>query len=214
MIQQLKIEERNRKERSDKKRDVKPTIPISLYETINRLSYVTNTPIKDVGVTICKRGLYSTEVIEYLSSFMKREYWANSSQLFVGDLGNQKFNFPKDIQKRRMTMRFSQKEYDMLARFAYSMDLTISTATGALLYSSIKNSDVVSAFIGNHVKHKLDPVRAKQLKEIYRYMNQNSPYRESESFGAFIIWLMDELKQSTFTLTETLKTWIDERTTK
>ncbi|MCM3176307.1 hypothetical protein [Cytobacillus horneckiae] len=53
------IEEKKRKTRSDKKKDIKPTINIKLHECINRLSYITNTPVKDVGVHICMAELES-----------------------------------------------------------------------------------------------------------------------------------------------------------
>ncbi|TCP24485.1 hypothetical protein EV207_12545 [Scopulibacillus darangshiensis] len=203
-----------RKIRADKKRDVKPTIPIQLYETVSRLSYITSVPIKDVGVIISKRGLYSTAVLEYLSSFIKRDYWANNNVLYAGHLEGETFSFEKGIQKRRITMRFSQKDHDQLARLAYSLDIPPSSATGALLALSVKNTDIINSYISNHVKSELDAVRMKQLKEIYKYITKNNPYNKDISFGTFISILLDEVKESTFTVTEKVKSWIDERVIK
>ncbi|WP_077324093.1 hypothetical protein [Virgibacillus siamensis] len=200
-----------RKIRSDKKRDVKPTIPIQLYECVSRISYVTSTPMKDVGELICKKGLYSTAVVEYLSQYFKRDYWANSNVLYTGDMEHAGYAAPRGMSKRRMTMRFLQKDHDKLVRLAYSLDITTSAATGLLLEASVKNTNIVNAFILNYVKKELDPKRMKQLREVLKFINKNNPYQEEITLGAFISMLMDEVKETTFTLTESLKKWLDDK---
>lgn len=197
-----------RKIRSDKKRDVKPTISVQLYECVNRLSYISNTPIKDVGVIICKKGLYSTLVIEYLSDYFRRDYWSNNNTMYTGELERSPHMIIKGIPKQRMTMRFTQSDHDKLARLAYSLDLTISSAVALLLEVSIKNTDIVNAFISNQARKELDPQRMKQLREIIKYINQNNPYQKEISLGAFISMIMEEVKETTFTMSESVKHWI------
>lgn len=207
----MKNEDRSRKVRSDKKRDIKPTIPIQLYECVNRISYVTNTPIKDVGELICRKGLYSAVVIEHLSNYFRRDYWATNHSIYIGNLKQSPYMIPKGIPKQRITMRFSQTNHDRLARLAYSLDLTVSSATGLLLESSIKNTDIVNAFISNFVKKELDPNRMKQLREVLKFINKNNPYEDEITLGAFISMLMEEMKDTTFTMTESIKRWLDEQ---
>lgn len=207
----MKNEGRERKVRSDKKRDVKPTIPVQLYECVNRLSYVTNTPIKNVGELICKKGLYSTFVMEHLSDHFRRDYWTNNNTMYIGNLDHSPYSAPKGIPKQRMTMRFTQRDHDKLARLAYSLDLTVSSATGLLLDASVKNTDIVNAFISSYVKKELDPNRMKQLREVLKFINQNNPYKKEITLGAFISMLMEEVKDTTFTATESIKRWLDEK---
>jgi len=207
----MKNEDRSRKVRSDKKRDIKPTIPIQLYECVNRISYVTNTPIKDVGELICRKGLYSAVVIEHLSNYFRRDYWATNHSIYIGNLKQSPYMIPKGIPKQRITMRFSQTNHDRLARLAYSLDLTVSSATGLLLESSIKNTDIVNAFISNFVKNELDPNRMKQLREVLKVINKNNHYEDEITLGAFISMLMEEMKDTTFTMTESIKRWLDEQ---
>ncbi|MDA6082696.1 hypothetical protein OSJ97_24410, partial [Escherichia coli] len=69
MVRGTGVVAKDRKTRSDKKRDVKPTISIDLKNCIYRLSYITNTPVKDVIETICEKGLQSRKVMEYLSEY-------------------------------------------------------------------------------------------------------------------------------------------------
>lgn len=123
--------------------------------------HVTNAPMKDVGELICKKGLYSTAVIEYLSRNFKRDYWANSNILYTGNIERVSYVASRGMSKRRITMRFLQKDHDKLVRLAYSLDITTSSATGLLLKSSVKNTDIVNTFISNYVKKELDPNRMK-----------------------------------------------------
>src|SRR5690625_2703078 len=176
-------EVRERKKRSDAKRDIKPTIPVQLYECISRLSYITNTPIKDVGVIICKRGLYSTLVIEHLANYFRRDYWASNNTMFIGDSERSTYVFEKGIPKQRITMRFTQSDHDKLARLAYSLDLTISSAVALLLKISVKNTDIVNAFISKQARNKLDPNRMKQLREVVKFINKNNPRSEERRVG-------------------------------
>ncbi|WP_245579618.1 hypothetical protein [Alteribacter aurantiacus] len=83
----MSTEEKTRKVRSDKKRDVKPTIPFQLRECIYRLSYITNRPVKDVAEAICLYGLASKKVMEHLSKNFRRDFMGEST-LYVGDLEN------------------------------------------------------------------------------------------------------------------------------
>ncbi|WP_085520935.1 hypothetical protein [Tuberibacillus sp. Marseille-P3662] len=201
------------KTRSDKKRDIKPTIAIQLYEAVSRLSYITDTPIKDVSVTICKRGLYAHPVLEYLSDYFRRDYWANNQTLYTGELENEKYQTKKGITKRRITMRFTQRDYDQLARLAYALDLTISSATGLLLELALKNTDVFHSLVAMHINKELDPGRMKQLREIIKYINRHNPY-ETISFGHVVTMIMEDIKDHTVTMTESVKQWIDEHTSK
>lgn len=205
----MQVKAGQRKVRSDKKRDIKPTIPITLYECISRLSYITNTPIKDVGVTICKKGLYSAAVMEYLANYFKRDYWANNNTLYIGDITNPMYQFPKDTLKKRLTMRFKQSDHEEMARLAYSLDVSVSSCANLLLDASIKNTDILNAFISGKVKKELDPQRMKQLREVYKFMNENNPYNEKVSFSMFISVLLDELKQTSFKMSQSLQDWLD-----
>lgn len=201
---------RKRKTRSDKKRDVKPTISVQLYELINRISYVTNTPIKDVAEVICKKGLFTTPVLEYLSDYFRRDYWANNNVLYPGNAERTAYKITRGISKRRISIRFLQQEHDILARLAYSLDLTVSSATALLLEYSIMNTDIVNVYISNHVKKELDSNRMKQLREVMKYINKNSPYEEEISLGALISFIMDEFRGTTSNLQQSIRKFLDE----
>lgn len=199
-----------RKERSDKKRDIRPFIPTELYECFSRTSYVTNTPMKDIGVMVCKKGLYSAAVIELLANHFRRDYWANNNTMHTGDLNRPPFKLPKGISKQRITMRFSQSDYDKVARLAFSLDTSISAATGLLIETAFMNTDIINAIITNQVKSALDSKRMKQLREIIKYINKNSPYHEERTVGEIVSFILEEMKATAFTMSESVKEWLKE----
>lgn len=203
------MESRKRKVRSDKKRDVKPTIPISLYECISRISYVTNTPIKDVGEIICENGLYSKKVFDYLSTKFRRNYRFNNT-VYIGNLYQENERRVKYSGiKKRITMRFSQKIYEQIADLAYSLDVTISSATAILLDASIKNTDIINEYVYQYIDEQLDPNRKKQLKMVFEFIRKENPYEEDISISELISYLFDEFMDGTRNLKKVLETWLD-----
>lgn len=210
-MNQLAEEKKERATRSDKKKDIRPTVPYSLYDCISRLSYVVDTPMKDIGVTLCKKALYTTQTMEKVSTYFKRDYWATSSKLYLGDLDSHIFKFEKGLKKRRLTMRFKQKDYEQIARLAYSLDTTLSTATAILLFYAVKNVDIVNAYVSHKVSKRLDPQRMKQLKEIHKYVNEKSPYNDELPLTTFIMTILEEVKETTISATESVINWLDER---
>lgn len=197
-----------RKTRSDKKRDIKPFVPVELYECFNRISYVTNTPIKDIGVMVCKRGLYSAAVMEKISNHFRRDYWAGNNTMLIGNLDRLPFKSQKGIAKQRMTMRFSQSDYDKLAHLAFSLDTSVSSATGLLLEMAFKNTDVINAIITSQVKDQLNTNRMKQLREILNFINKDNPYHERITIGEITSFIIEELKGTAFTMSESVNHWM------
>jgi hypothetical protein len=203
-----------RKVRSDKKREVQPTIPFTLYECINRISYVTNQPVKDVGEAICKKGLDSKRVIDYLSQYFRRDYWASEYTLLRGVLQRTPYCSKRDkLLKKRMSIRFNQPFYDRLSELAFALDMTVSSTTALLLQASVTRTDVVNQYIGSYIKGQVDHSRFKQLKEIVKYINENNPYEEKITLSMIINYLVGEVMESTKDVKRVVNQWIDEHWT-
>jgi hypothetical protein len=203
------IEEKKRKVRSDKKRDVKPTIHYKLHECISRLSYITNTPIKDVGETICLAGLSSKKVIECLSKEFRRGYKIENT-VFIGDknrLGGRAIK--EEGFRKRITLRFPQSIHDDIGDLAYALDVTVSSATAMLLEASVKNTDIVNDYIKRYIESKLDDSRMKELKEVIRFINKNNPYDEEVTLSMIINFLFEEFMDNTRNFTKVITNWID-----
>lgn len=194
-----------RKIRSDKKRDVKPTVPLSLKECVERLSYITSLPIKDICEDICESGLHNKIVIEYLALNFRRNYlFSNStSNVFIGDLEKPSIQNEKILgMKERITIRFKQATYEEINRLAYALDVTPTKATGLLLDSTIRNSDFINKFLEKHIIQKLDVGRQKELKAVLKFINKNNPYNKEITISALVAYYFDEIKTGLFSFTD------------
>lgn len=203
----------NKAPRKDKKRDVRPTISKKLYVTIDRISYITRMPIKDVAEELCERGMEKANVIDHISSYFQRSYW-HKSTFYNEDLGNKKFLGAKAIKgdKQRITIRFSQIFHERLYHLAYALDTSVSSATGFLLFASCKDADIVNDIVEKCMSDHLDEARVKELKEVVKYINKSNPYSEEVSFVHLISYLMDELMKSTEdTFKRAVDKWLEGR---
>lgn len=199
---------RRRKIRSDKKVDCKPTITIDLKECIYRLSYITNTPVKDISEAICLSGIQSKPIIDYLSRYFKRDYRFKNT-IYIGRLENDTLNKRKyGIQTDRISIRFRQEDYEEINRLAYSLAVTPSKATALLLEYTIYKTDFLNRFVKNYLKSELDDNRLKQLNEVLKFINDNNPYDERISFMAFYSYLFDELKMNSISLKNSITQWL------
>ena len=186
--------EKIRKVRSDKKRDVKPTVPLALKESVDRLCYITNRPIKDIAEEICVCGLNSRKVIELLSSNFRRNYTFRNT-VMMGDLNRvslQKERI-KGI-KERITIRFTQDVYERINSLSYSLDVTPSRATALLLDGTFRNGEFISQFLEKHIVQELDVNRQRELKAILKFINKNNPYDKEVTLSALVAYYFDEIK--------------------
>lgn len=204
------IEQKKKVMRSDKKIDCKPTISVDLKECIYRLSYITNTPVKDVAEEICKKGLHSRKVVEYLSEHFRRELRLGNTY-YMGDLNRPSLQRVKySSPTSRITIRFQQHDFWNIKALAFALDCTPSKATAILLEASIRNTDFINQFTKKYIKAQLDEQRLKELQRVIRYLNKNSPYEEKISWASLLSFLYDELRLSTNNMTKTLNKWIDQ----
>lgn len=205
------INKKIRKVRSDKKRDVKPTVSIDLYETISRISYITNQPIKDITEYLCIRGLHSHKTIEVLSSKFRRDY-SFKNTVFIGNLDTTTNRVIRILgEKRRITIRFTQDIHDKINELAYALDLTISSTTALLLDTAVKNNDIIESLFAKFVVSTLDPNRKQQLKEVLKYIRRDNPYNNNEeiTLGRLISYIVEEMRGYTANAKKAIEGWLD-----
>ena len=198
-----------RKVRSDKKREVKPTIHIELKDTIYRVSYVVDTPVKDIAETICLFGLNSRKVITHLSENFKRNVRFHNT-LFMGDLDKPSVQRLKPgTRTERISTRLKQPDYENLVTLAFALDVTPSRAAALLLDASVRHSDFVNSYFQQHLSKTLDFNRMVELKKIISFINTNSPYDETISWLSLVSYIYAELKDSAVSFNDTLNDFID-----
>lgn len=184
---------KGRKVRSDRKRDVKPTVDVHLKDAIFRIAFITNTPAKDVAEQICINGINKKEIIEYLSQNFRRSVQFGST-VYMGDIeriGIQKYSTDP---KQRITIRFRKETYDRLAALAYALDCTVSKACALLLEIGIRDFEFVNEFIRTYIEKNVDEMRMKELEEVMRYIKSNQKDGEEYTWAMLLSFIIEEMK--------------------
>jgi hypothetical protein len=185
-----------RKVRSDKKKDVKPTVPVHLFDCVSDLSYIINRPIKDIVEFICMEGIRSQKVIEHLSPNFRRDYQFNNTH-YIGDseLNNLRHIIRKEKSKKRISTRLTRDFYESVIDLAHVLDLTPTSATGILLEASIKDVTIIDKLISPYTSY-LDENRKRVLKSVIKYIRKNNPYAQSISFVETVRYLLEWLREN------------------
>lgn len=197
-----------RKVRSDKKRDVQPTISVELKDCIYRLSYITNTPVKTVAEEICRDGIQNNKVLSYLSQSFRRDVRIDNT-LYMGEVER------LSVRKRsangkteRISIRFKSNMYENLSVLAYALDCSVARACGLLLDATVREVDFINEFVKRYLSEHIDENRMSELKKVLKYINANSPYTDEVSWLAFVSYLMSEVKVSAEKVHETVSDFV------
>jgi uncharacterized protein YjaZ len=207
----MRKEKKERKQRCDKKRDCKPTIPISLYETLSRISYITKTPLKTVGETFIIDGLTQTSVLDKFETQFVRNYWYSPNLLYKGTgyINQSKIIRIPNEEKKKISLRFEQTHYDKLSDFAHALDYTTTSGASLLLQAATHNTLVVQRYIESYVERNLDAQRKKQLKEVIQYINKNSGSDLHYPLASLIDLIVERFMKNTHNLKKAVDDYLD-----
>lgn len=199
--------EKVRKVRSDRKRDVKPTIDIHLKDAIFRIAFITNTPAKDVAEQICINGINKKEIIEYLSQNFRRTVQFGNT-FYMGDVKRLGIQKQTAGSKQRITIRFRKETYDSLAALAYALDCTISKTCALLLEIGIRDFEFVDEFIQTYIEKHVDETRMKELEAVMRYIKSNQKDGEEYTWAMLLSFIIEEMKGNAGRLQDTITQFI------
>ncbi|RDV27802.1 hypothetical protein [Lysinibacillus capsici] len=195
-----------RGQRSDKKRDVKPTLKLDLKDAIYRLSNITYTPVKDVCPSLCMFVIKDRKTIEHLSQFFKRDLLFDNT-MFRGHVTNKTISKRINVPGERVTIRFSQSEYSAIALLAFSLDCTVSRATAILLEISMSQARFVNSYIKEFLQQELSESQLREFKEILRYVNRNG--ESHHSWASLLAHVVDEVGSPVNRIKDAISSFID-----
>lgn len=181
-----------RKIRSDKKRDVKPLIPLHLKKNIYRLSDVCDLPVKDIASIICVEGLRSKMVMEYLLPNFKRGVRL-ANTVYFGSLENHSLQRKTDTsQHERITIKFVAADYENIGLLAYALDVTPSRATAILINAGIRDPTFIHTLLRVYSRReRLSDEHKDELKRIMKYINSGNPFEQSVNWSDIAIYVGD-----------------------
>ena len=139
-----------RKVRSDKKVDVKPTISVELKQLLVTFSFLVNAPVKDTGSLLCFQCSESSVVIDSLVRHFRRNYRYHNT-LVIGYLNRPKLKIVagrgSGTDTDKVTLKFKQHEFEQIKALAYGLDITHTSTCALLLKFALTNK----SFIESHI---------------------------------------------------------------
>jgi len=157
----------NRKTRSDKKVDVKPTMSINLKNQLYSFAYLCDEPVKDCAEKLCIDGATSKVIIDDICKWFRRNYIYHNT-VAIGDSERQKLKIHIQGESDKVTIRFKQKDYDLLCELAHALDVTPTTTSGILIKTTLTNVEFMQQYAHEHLMHLSD----KQKKDIDVFLNK------------------------------------------
>ena len=179
-----------RKQRSDKKREVKPYLSLDLKDMVYRLSYITSTPVKDVCEFMCVKVISEKKSIDRIAMFFKRDIRLDMVT-YRGSMETPAINKRGNGTKERVTVRFKQEDFDLISILSYALDCTASRAVSFILETALRDMEIVNAYVKMYLNEQLTPDQMKDLRNLLR--NMNSYVDDNHSWLSLMLVVMDEV---------------------
>lgn len=120
-----------RKIRSDKKREVKPTVSVYIRNNICSLANIVGSSAGDAGLAIISKGFHNDDVMRQFQPLMISNFNIDN-RIYVGNRENGPVKINYRGSTAKLSIKFPMDIYEDLRRLAYSIDLT-PTTTAALM---------------------------------------------------------------------------------
>lgn len=200
-----------RKTRSDKKRDIKPTVTRELRDCIFRLSFITDTPVKDVIEEILISGSGRKKVMSYLSRYFLRDV-RMANTLYMGNPNSVPVSKRMlDGKGERISTRVTESMHDSLSALAYAMGCSVSRACALLIDATVRDTDFVNEFAKEYIERNVDKSRMEELKKVLMYINAGNPFDERISWAGLLNHLIEEVQVHAEKVQDTVTSFLVEK---
>lgn len=188
-----------RKERSDKKREVKPLIPSQVKEEIHRISHITERPLKDVCEFLIVFVLRDKDTINMLAKYFKRSIGIDKTY-YLGDINVTPLSKRITGETVTVSIKFKRNDYETICALAYALDCTPTRATAILLIAALNNIRVVNKFIYEYMTEELSIGQMNELRKVLSYVNKHND--EHSSWLTALSIIVGDIRPSTKKLYE------------
>lgn len=196
-----------RKTRSDKKKEVKATLSIALKNAIHRLSYITNTPIKDVCEKLCHELIIDRKIIDTLSGYFQHEVIYDGT-MFRGHYDNVQIAKRFEGKTSIATMTFTRSDYDIIYKIAYALGVSPSRCVALLLDMAMRDINVVNQYIKDYLKKELSPYELEELKQLISYTNRSNV--NHQTWASFLGYIYEQKGSPMFKMREIINEFLNE----
>ncbi|WP_251671949.1 MULTISPECIES: hypothetical protein [unclassified Sporosarcina] len=176
--------------RSDKKREIQPTLPIDVFSCIHRLHKITGLPIKTIGEEVCLRGLKDKRIISMLSIHFRRDIRLDNT-VYIGHTDQPPVSRRFKGLTKRISVRFCNQTYDNINALSYAADCTVARMCALLINACLTDPDFVNEYVEEYLMKNIDANQMKELQKIMKVLNSTGE-EEVISWGRLLSFLMDD----------------------
>lgn len=151
-----------RKQRIDRKIDVKSTMSTILKNQLYEFAELSNEPVKNIAEKLCVRGMISLYLMTDLSKWLRRDY-RYSNTIVLGHSERPRLKLTSRGETGKVSMRFMINDYDQLCNLAYALDLTPSSTATVLIRVTTTNDEFMNEFVEG--LSKIDEVQRMEVKQ-------------------------------------------------
>lgn len=175
--------------RSDKKREIKPTLPITLKDGIYRLAFITRKPIKDLCEEIIIYTLNSAEIREIIAPYIRRDITLGNVFLHGNDERQELRLNEHGEETERLSLRLTKDIYSLVAVLSYGLDVTVSKTTALLLREGMKDYEFVERYVRSYLLNSVDEYHLREVEKVLRSVSKD------ESLASLLSAIVDEVKR-------------------
>lgn len=135
-----------RKTRSDKKIDVKPTLTVKSKRQLYMLCELCELPVKDVAEQLCERACTSPLILDDIHGWFRRDYFCPPA-IHKGYIDRPRLKLLFREETIKVHTRLRQDAYDQLCDLAYSLDLPPTTTAAFLIKNTLKNREFMFEYV-------------------------------------------------------------------
>ena len=135
-----------RKTRSDKKIDVKPTVSDRTKRQLYKFSELCELPVKDVAERLIENACTSPLILDDIHQWFRRDYFCPPA-IHKGNIERPRLKILFNEETGKVNTRFPQQTYNQLCELAYSLDLPPTTTAAILIKRSLHNREFMFDYV-------------------------------------------------------------------
>ncbi|MBG9730741.1 hypothetical protein ABD87_14655 [Lysinibacillus sphaericus] len=185
-----RVEVKKRKQRSDKKRDVKPYLTLGLKRAFSRLSYITDMYEKDLAEDMILYAINDSNIVSQFSLHFKHDVIINNT-VYIGRLDNPQIAKRDNEDTDRISTRLKADDYEVIRALAFGLDCSVARVCALLINACMQDINFVNGYVKQCLSKSLTVHQMRELRNLLKSANKDAE-GEHYSWGALLSQIIDE----------------------
>ena len=156
-----------RKVRSDKKRDVRPTVSIYIKRNLQTLKRITGLSLQDVSLTLVQNAICNDDVLRELQPFMLSNF-VIENRVYIGGREGEPIKMNYRGETGKVPVKVPNRLDKDLRRLAYSIGLTPTSTTALLIRKAMFNETFMESHKYLYLQHIEDREQVEDLEYFFK----------------------------------------------